>query len=196
MKKSTKKEILQYSIFLIIALTLYMTGLHTEVIGFVQRGIVSTGLLNPHLNISNNDANGKKIKADLGLLLIDESGKTIALEELEGKVIFINLWATRCPPCIAEMPGINALYKEFKDEDDVKCLMISLDNNFETAKSFIKRKGFEFEVYTPRNLPVMYDSGSIPSTFIIDKEGNLVLTHKGMADYDTSKFKEFIRQLK
>ncbi len=173
-----------------------MTGLHTEVIGFIQRGIVSTGLLNPNLNSSNKDANGKKIKADLGLLLIDESGKSIALEELEGKVIFINLWATWCPPCIAEMPSINALYKEFKDEDDVKFLMISMDNNFETAKSFIKRKGFEFDVYTPHNLPVIYDSSSIPTTFIIDKEGNLVLTHKGMADYDTSKFKEFIRQLK
>ena len=57
----------------------------------------------------------------------DENGKTISLHALKGKVVFINLWATWCPPCIYEMPSIHELRKTFKDNDNLVFLMVDMD---------------------------------------------------------------------
>lgn len=155
--KSTKRTWIQYGIFALVAITLYATGMHTEVIGFAQRGLLATGLMNPDVaeiaQVRNNANENmdemaimpKLTKADFNFKLIDRNGKTISLEELKGKVIFMNFWATWRPPCIAEMPSIDKLEEEMRDE--VAFVMLSLDRNFETAKAFDKRKGY--------NLPSM-----------------------------------------
>lgn len=201
-KNKEKKTWIQYGVFAVIAVILYATGLHTEVIGFAQRGLLATGLMNPdveeitHMK-SNNTTSPTPIgpKADMNFKLIDVNGKVTSLQELKGKVIFINLWATWCPPCIAEMPSIDSLYKTVGD--DVAFVMVSLDRDFETAKAFNERKGYNFPIYAPAGgIPAMYNTNSIPSTYVIDALGNLALTHRGMADYSDSKFIEFLKSLK
>ena len=113
------------------------------------------------------------------------------MEDYRGKVIFINFWATWCPPCIAEMPSINSMYKDI-DKDKVEVLMVSFDRSFEKAISYRDSKSFDFEVYALAGpMPRMYESNSIPTTFVIDSKGNLVFTHKGMADYNRKDFKDF-----
>ncbi|GBF21623.1 MULTISPECIES: TlpA family protein disulfide reductase [Arenibacter] len=203
--KNKKKTWIQYGIFAIVALTLYVTGLHTEVIGFAQRGLLATGLMNPDVEeiaqVRNNDKNDDKAsmpnltKSDLNLKLIDVEGKTSSLKEFKGKVIFLNFWATWCPPCIAEMPSIDKLHEEMGDE--VAFVLLSFDDDFEKAKAFDKRKGYDLPIYSPTsNLPAMFQSSALPTTYVIDADGNLALTHKGMADYETKDFKGFLRSLK
>ena len=81
--------------------------------------------------------------------------------------------------------------------DEVAFVMLSLDQNFEKAKAFDKRKGYNLPIYAAgSNLPEMYQSSAIPTTYVIDAEGNLVLTHKGMADYSDPEFKKFLNSLK
>jgi thiol-disulfide isomerase/thioredoxin len=202
---SLRNSWIQYGIFALVAITLYATGLHTEVIGFAQRGLLATGLMNPDVeeiaqvrNNQNNDNNASMTnltKADLNLKLIDAEGKTKSLEEFKGKVIFLNFWATWCPPCIAEMPSINKLHKEMGDE--VAFVLLSFDDDFEKAKAFDKRKGYDLPIYAPAsNLPTMLQSSSLPTTYVIDTKGNLALTHKGMADYYNEDFIEFLNELK
>jgi len=204
-KKNNKKTWIQYGIFAIVAITLYATGLHTEVIGFAQRGLLATGLMNPDVEeiaqVRNNENNDDKAsmanltKADLNLKLMDAEGKTRSLEEFKGKVIFLNFWATWCPPCIAEMPSIDKLHEEMGDE--VAFVMLSFDDDFEKTKAFDKRKGYDLPIYAPAsNLPAMFQSSSLPTTYIIDANGNLALTNKGMADYNNTEFKNFLRGLK
>lgn len=203
--KSAKKTWIQYGVFAAIAITLYATGLHTEVIGFAQRGLLATGLMNPDVtditevrhseNTSVAGDSPTATKADFSLKLMDRDGKVTSLADLKGKVIFMNFWATWCPPCIAEMPSIDKLHEEMGDE--VAFVILSLDQNFELAKAFDKRKGYDLPIYAPAsNLPPMYQSSAIPTTYVIDAAGNLALTHKGMADYSNSEFKEFLRSLK
>lgn len=199
-----KKTWLQYGIFAMVAITLYATGMHTEIIGFAQRGLLATGLMNPDVEelaqlrdseSEDKDPTMTDTKADFNLKLLDAYGNTTSLEESRGKVIFLNMWATWCPPCIAEMPSIDRLHEEMGDE--VVFVMLSLDQDFEKAKAFDKRKGYDLPIYTQAgNLPAIYRSSSIPTTFIIDAKGNLVLTHKGMADYSNSEFKDFLLALK
>ena len=205
--KNSKKTWIQYGIFAVVAVTLYATGLHTEVIGFAQRGLLATGLMNPDVEeISQERSNENEnkgeavtmsdpIQADFNFKLIDREGNTISLEDFKGKVIFMNMWATWCPPCIAEMPSIDKLHEEMGDE--VAFIMLSLDDDFEKAKDFDKRNGYGLPIYAPgSNLPAMYQSSAIPTTYVIDAKGNLALTHKGMADYSDPEFKKFLNSLK
>ncbi len=204
--KKIKRTWIQYAIFGAIALVLYATGLHTEVIGFAQRGLLETGLMNPDLkerkevartdqskSVSLEDIQ-KDPKANFNLKFRDSEGKIISLSDLKGKVIFMNFWATWCPPCMAEMPSIDKLHQEMGDE--VAFVMLSMDKNFEKAVSFKERKEYGLPVYElASQLPVMYRSSALPTTYVIDADGNLALTHKGMADYNTSEFKNFLKSL-
>ncbi|MBK5209046.1 MAG: TlpA family protein disulfide reductase [Flavobacteriaceae bacterium] len=202
-KQKKKRTWIQYGIFAVVAITLYATGLHTEVIGFAQRGLLATGLMTPNVKEIAQERNDEhqitnaptKTKADFNLELIDAQGRTKSLKDLKGQVIFMNLWATWCPPCIAEMPTIDKLHEEMGD--DVAFVMLSLDQDFEKAKVFNKSKGYDLPIYAPAsNLPAMYQSSAIPTTYVIDADGNLAWTHKGMADYSDPDFKKFLNSLK
>lgn len=204
-KKSTKKTWMQYAIFAVVGLILYATGWHTEVIGFVQRGVLATGLMNPDVeeiaekreqtNTQDKSQASNLQKVDYNLDLIDAAGNRRSLKEFKGKVIFLNFWATWCPPCVAEMPSINSLHEEMGDE--VAFVLLSFDKDFEKAKAFDKRKGYNLPIFAPAGkLPSMFQSSALPTTYVIDAEGNLALTHTGMADYSDPKFKKFLESLK
>ncbi len=201
-KKSTKRTLLEYGIIALVALILYATGLHTEVIGFMQRGLLATGLITPKIETSHQNETDNELattttrnQADFNLTLMDEDGNTLSLADFKGKAIFMNMWATWCPPCIAEMPNINNLYKEMGRE--VAFVMVSLDDDFETAKAFNSRKGFDLPIYTLQShRPAMYQSTTVPTTYVISADGQLMMTHKGMANYNTSKFKKFLEEIK
>ncbi len=202
MNKKTKKSLIEYSVIGVIILTLFATGLHTEVLGFMQRGLLATGIMNPDLEqkaelataeVATMDSNPN---ADFSMNLINSKGEKVSMEEFRGKVIFMNVWATWCPPCIAEMPGINKLYNDVNKED-VVFIMLSVDQDFQKAIDFNKKKGFDFEVYRVEGqMPQMYSTQSIPTTYVIDAKEKIALTHLGMGDYDTDEFKEFLQELK
>ena len=205
-KENTKKSWIQYGVLAVVVITLYATGLHREAIGFVQRGMLSTGLMNPNVEASTEENYAENTDgvadtsasvlptADFNFTLIDKEGNTKSLEDLRGKVIFLNIWATWCPPCIAEMPSISELHQEMGD--DVAFVMLSVDDDFEKAKIFNQKKGYNLPIFaTGGPMPAMYQSSSIPTTFIINKNGELALTHKGMADYSSSDFKKFMKSL-
>lgn len=196
MTKKMKRNLIEYGVLGTVLLTLFFTGLHTEVFGFLQRGMLATGIMNPDVNEKANTVDTEAYpKADFDLHLIDSKGGKVSMEKFKGKVIFINVWATWCPPCIAEMPGINKLFNDVKD--DVVFLMLSVDQDFEKAKRFNEKKGFDFEVYKLNGaIPEMYYTESIPTTFVISAKGELALRHEGMADYNTTEFRQFLQSLK
>ncbi len=206
-KDSNKGTWLQYAIFAAVAIALYATGMHTEVIGFAQRGLLETGLMNPDVTEKRGMTPVEKSEpesfkevnrdpeASFDLQLRDSEGNIVPLSQFKGKVIFMNFWATWCPPCIAEIHGINKLHDEMGD--DVVFVMLSMDQDFEKALTYVERKGYDLPVYNlAGRLPAMYRSSALPTTFVIDGDGHLALTHKGMADYNTDEFKEFLRGLK
>jgi thiol-disulfide isomerase/thioredoxin len=186
-----KKVLRDWGIIGLVFLLLYATGMHTEVAGFAQRMILSTGLITADINmdpieISDDDFNFKLKRLN---------GETINFEDLKGKVIFLNLWATWCPPCIAEMPGIQSLYEKV-DSNKVEFIMLSVNDQETKTKGFIDKKGYTFPVYTAAsNVPNVFRSGSIPTTFIISKQGKIVSKKVGMANYDKKSFINFLEKL-
>lgn len=206
MSKSKKQSWWQYIIFGSVLLFLYASGLMPEVIGFVQRGVLKTGLMNPNTEVlmANNlamadsteliEQDGEYTKAEYNFKLRDENGKVISLSDFEGKHIFMNFWATWCPPCIAEMPSINEAYNEMNE--DVVFVMISTDDSFKKAKDFKAKRNFNFPIYQIAGpIPKLYQENSLPTTYIIDSKGNLAFKHIGMADYSHPEFKKFMKSL-
>jgi cytochrome c biogenesis protein CcmG/thiol:disulfide interchange protein DsbE len=116
--------------------------------------------------------------------LSDIHGNTIRLSDLTGKVVMLEFWATWCGPCIDSVPEMNALYEEYRSRGFI-VLGISMDKGKDMQTrlgSFAKEHSITY--------PILHDSGdvnglygvnSIPSTFLIDKKGNMVSKHVGFS---------------
>ena len=115
--------------------------------------------------------------------LKDQYGKTQKLSDYKGKVVFLNFWATWCPPCKMEMPDIQKIYEKYEkqgEKSEVVVLSVAAPNtqdekDIDGIKSFLEENGYTY--------PVLMDDGgytfgayrisSLPTTFMIDKEGNV-----------------------
>lgn len=194
----TRKSIISWLPLALFTLVLF-TPLRTPVLGGIQRGLLATGLWKSELpapaaakmpvSLTGNAA----YPHNLPLTTLD--GKLVNLSDLRGKVVFVNLWASWCPPCVAEMPGIHALYKKM-DPKKVAFVMLSLDENPAKAQALLKRQRYTFPVYFPAGpLAPPFDSNSIPSTVILGPDGQVAARHDGMAEYDTPEFKAALDKL-
>jgi thiol-disulfide isomerase/thioredoxin len=120
--------------------------------------------------------------------IIDLKGRAFNLADFRGKKIFVNLWASWCPPCRAEIPSIEKLYGKI-DKNKAAFVMLSLDNDFATAALFATNNKLTTPVYYPaENLPALFNVQGIPATFIFDEKGNLIKRMDGGDDYNTSAY--------
>ena len=202
--KFSFRNIPGWAVMLALFGILYLTGLHTEAIGQVQRLLLATGIkkadvpepASGSVAVAVESSSGASSRAGAGFRMTDLYGKTVAFESLKGKVVFMNIWATWCPPCIAEMPNIQSLYEKV-GSDKIAFVMLSVDEGgVEKVKKFIDRKGYTFPVYLPASqLPQEFYSNAIPTTFIISPEGKIVAKQEGMAEYDTPEVREFLQSM-
>ena len=190
--KSRKRAFVEWGAIIGIVLFLYVTGLHTQVIGTMQRGLLATGLIKPSIPELTKDFPA----ANRDFYFSDTSGRVTSLNEFEGEVVFMNIWATWCPPCIAEMPSIEALYNNLKDHENIKFVLVSVDEDFNRAIEFMERRNFDLPIYHFRTkVPGTYESTVIPTTYVISKDGRLALEKRGLAKYDTPAFEAFMLEL-
>lgn len=125
--------------------------------------------------------------------LYDQYGNLHQLEDYKGKTIFLNFWATWCPPCKEEMPHIEAIYNEYgKNEEDVVILGVASPNigregSEEEIKSFLEQEGYTFPVIMDVEGELLYRYGirAFPTTFIIDTEGYVKFYVPGAMDKST-----------
>jgi thiol-disulfide isomerase/thioredoxin len=195
--RKNRGEIIFLSAFALVM----STDLRLPVISTMQRGLLASGLWRaapPASPAAGPQVQLASLRADdyphpLPLLTLD--GRPANLRQFRGKVVLVNLWASWCPPCLAEMPGLQALYQK-TDTSKVAFVLISLDANPNKARALLKRKGYTMPVFFPAaSLPAPFDSPSIPSTVILTPSGRLADRHDGMADYDTPEFKAAIEKL-
>ncbi len=131
--------------------------------------------------------------SDWKIRLNNSEGEVVDGHTMDGKVVFINFWATWCPPCIAEMPSINTLYKNYKNNSGILFLLVDADGNLAKSGAFMKDRNFELPVYAPQGpFPEEWFGGSLPTTLVLDKQGRPVYHHEGIADYGSQKFKDFL----
>jgi len=131
---------------------------------------------------------------DFSLPLV--SGEPQSLSALKGKVVFLNFWATWCGPCRDEMPSMEVLYKRFKDEG-LEILAVNCQENQEDVLAFMSNYGLTFPALLDEDGRVngAYGIQAIPTTFLIDREGRIILRLVGSINWDTEKIHAAIESL-
>ena len=108
----------------------------------------------------------------------------------QGKVTFLSYWATWCPPCIAELPGIQALYADYGD--NVEFVLLTQEETTKVQR-FITKKGYDVPVYIPQmQAPEILQSNSLPTNYIIDAKGNIIIKETGAADWNSEKVRTLL----
>ncbi len=119
--------------------------------------------------------------------LTDLSGNQLMLSDYKGKVVFLNIWATWCPPCRTEIPGFVEAYAEYKDKG-LEIIGISVDQGgTDKVIDFVKAFQINYPVVMYTNQIIRdYEPGrAIPVTIIIDKDGMIRHKHIGYMDKGT-----------
>jgi len=174
-------------VFVILVILMLIPATRKEVSAFIIR----TTSLPP--SFLNHDEQFKLNKTALQWELHDYHGNTVQFSELTNKPVFLNFWATWCPPCIAELPAIQELYQESKES--ASFVLISYENP-EIVKAFAEKHGYmDLPFYFAQTTPPDFESQSIPTTFIINKEKQVVLKKKGAARWNSGKTEEILKQL-
>ena len=119
------------------------------------------------------------------------TGKVVNLSDLRDKPVYLNFWATWCPPCVRELPHIQTKYEQYKDK--IHFLAISLDGEQAAPAEFIPAKGYTFPVGygNEREISRAYNVEAIPLSFIIDTNG--VIKAKTMGSMDEADLERFLQ---
>jgi thiol-disulfide isomerase/thioredoxin len=187
LKKKKPISIFIDALFIILVVLLIIPGTRTTVGAFFIRMTSfppSTIEKSEQLRLGNNVNDWT---------LYNLQGSKAKFSELNKKPVFINIWATWCPPCVAEIPGIEEIYQEYKNE--VSFILLT-NEDVETVKRFLKKNNYEgMPVYFAANTPLEFSSNSIPATFIVSRDGRIVVNKKGAARWNTSTTKNLLDEL-
>ena len=174
-------------IFLVLIAILLIPQTRKPIQVFLNKGLA---LFSP--SIVNEDK--REVVSDFNWNLQNTNTlETYNFKNAEGKVVLINFWATWCPPCIAELPSLDQLYQSYNDK--VVFLFVS-NEEIAVVNKFLAKKGMSLPVYKPiSNYPEVFDVTSIPRTFLIDKQGNIVIDKTGAANWNSDKVQATIDEL-
>lgn len=128
--------------------------------------------------------------------LPSNQGDTINLADQRGKVVLINFWATWCGPCRKEMPALEALYKQYQNQG-LEILAISVDSDPVVAETFIAKQDISFPIlFDPENqVSTAYHAMAMPTTAIINQEGQVHYVHQGYKPGTEALYEEHIQAL-
>ncbi|TXE21430.1 TlpA family protein disulfide reductase [Psychroflexus gondwanensis] len=120
-------------------------------------------------------------------------GKTVNFENSEDKIILINYWATWCAPCIAEMPDLQKLYGDYKDKVDF--YFVTSDSQ-DLVRPFLKKRNLDIPVYYLLSEPPKgLQSQKLPTTFLINPEGEIVIKKTGAANWNSATVRHTIDKI-
>jgi len=127
---------------------------------FVGRNLLRQNLLADQLNIP---------MPEFEIEGLDST--TITHEKFKDKILIVSFWATWCPPCRKELPHMNEVYHQYRDDDEVEIIVVSTDKDKFLVQPFIEKYGFDFPVYYADGLNTAFGVKGIPTLFVVDKQG-------------------------
>jgi peroxiredoxin len=144
---------------------------------------------------TNAPAGAEKTKAP-DFSLKDLSGKNFSLSSLKGKVIILNFWSITCPPCLSEMSSLNRLHNEMKSRG-LEVVAVSSDRSVGEVNTYLNKKGFGFQIIMDdaRTVARLYTVFSLPTTFLIDRNGFIVEKFFGAYDWADPDIRKKIEKL-
>ena len=127
--------------------------------------------------------------------LLDVNGNTVKLSDFKGKAVFIDFWASWCPPCRDSIPAIKNIHKQFASNPNAVILGINLNEKPSTVINFMKNNAIMYQVLLgDRKVAELYGVNSIPSFFIVDKNGNIVKQYRGYGNSMEAEWLAIMRE--
>lgn len=152
---------------------------------WVMRQVISTGLFNSKIEEKTEESS----LVPPNFSVKNENGEITETSQLRGKVVFINFWASWCPPCRAEFPSVQKLYDRYRSNENMVFLTVNLDDELILGKNYLQKEKLTIPFLVPNSsIPKELYSGSIPATIVLDKTGKIRMHHSGMADYSKDSF--------
>jgi len=125
---------------------------------------------------------------------VSAEGKQVSFKDFRGKVVFLNMWATWCGPCVMEMPSILKLQAELS-KDGIEFVLLSTEG-LETIQGFLRSKGWDGGFYVaPQGPPPDLLTNALPTTFVVNKRSEIVFRQVGAVDWSNSDVKELLIKL-
>lgn len=178
-------------VFVALIVAIIIPATRIEVIGFVNR--VKAKIIQPGLKKESKYVQLKPGDFNWEIISLQE-GRT-NLSNYQGKVVFLNLWATWCPPCVGELPEIQKMVDKFAGNDKIEFVLVSNEEP-QVVQNFLEKRGYHLPVYlTFEKTPQAFYTRSIPTSFLISKSGEIVLVEKGAVNWGGKKMENIINQL-
>lgn len=194
--ENLKKWIINNWSTLILTMLFVILLVSPDAKAWLMRQVASTGLLNSTISEAKKSPETVSGVSYADFSLKNEAGKTVQISDLRGKVVFINFWASWCPPCRAEFPSIQKFYEKYHSDPDMVFLTVNLDDDPALGQAYLKKNGFTVPLLTAVGpFPKEIYDGSLPTTVVLDKKGEIRLHHTGVADYSKESFYREIDRL-
>ena len=125
---------------------------------------------------------------------VDDGQNAVDLAKLRGHVVVLNFWASWCPPCLEELPSLNAMQRQLPQ---INVVGVSIDQDKDAYASFLKRHPTTFVTVddTAQRANALYSSFRPPETYIIDKAGNIRRKFIGPQDWTSPEIVDFLKKL-
>ncbi|MDG3006460.1 TlpA family protein disulfide reductase [Paludisphaera mucosa] len=146
--------------------------------------------------VDDLDAPGPGTAVDYEWSLQNLDGATVSFADFRGKALFVNVWATWCGPCIAEMPSIARLAAHPDLQDGkVAFVCIATDDEVQDVKRFVAGKGWPMTILHARALPPVFLTDGIPATFFVSPDGRLAYSRVGSSEWDAPEVVKKLRDM-
>ena len=124
------------------------------------------------------------------------AGDPIKVDDFTGKITLLNFWATWCPPCRAEMPSIERLYKQM-DGTNFRIIAVNAGEHRSQVTSFIEKNKYTFPIYLDESnqLSSIFAARGLPSTYLVNKEGKVIAARIGAMEYDQAELIKLLKEL-
>jgi thiol-disulfide isomerase/thioredoxin len=162
---------------------------------FVGFWIVYLAFFAPGNRSPSLEGSGTNQLVEYGWTLEDLNEQSLRFTRFEGKTVFLNVWATWCPPCVGEMPSIAKLAANprFKGKN-IEFVCVSVDDSAETVRHYVASKNWPMTVLHAHSLPRVLQTEGIPATFIISPTGRIMAAEVGASDWDRPEVVSFLEK--
>ncbi len=143
------------------------------------------------------EASASAPKLSVPIAMVGLDGSPVSFEEnFAGKTVLLNIWSTSCPPCIREMPSLQRLHTQLKNDKDIVVVCLAADNNLKRVASFAKSRKLTLPIFVlAAPLPPEISINFTPHTIVLDKDQRVRFEYTGATAWDNADAVAFLREI-